>query len=529
VNVLNNNVNNLNSEQRMTVINNDRYLKTDESNHFDNVVDNFDTNAKIIKLENIETENNIILNTDNNNIINPYERSTSNKNRKTINLSMSFIKHPPTNDEEKPEGEEEQQENNIIVNPFKKTKLISLNSEKIIKKDYSIINPVKKHEIDLHNSESHHDDEEKKYVIKNGRKEKNYEDENKLEYNNNYGSNGRFNLLAKSFQNMESIYKNSAPKNNLKEEQKIVTDELTENNNEDNNELTKETIKDGEGSTLKEFEFEDYNIITQLGEGSFGKIYLVEDKNKNFFSLKKIIANDDIELDSFTQEYELVNKVRHKNILKILGICKRELDSTTHVLYILMEVGMTDWEKEIKSRQSQKNHYSEEELKNVFKQIVTALAFLQNKNISHRDVKPQNILIFKDNLFKICDFGEAKQISMLETNKQLSTLRGTELYMSPLLFNALRTNQNDIKHNSFKSDVYSLGLCLLFAATLQVQAVYEIRNLFDMKSVNLFLNKVLRGKYSPWFINLLAKMLEIHEENRYDFLNLLEIVKDCDS
>lgn len=281
-------------------------------------------------------------------------------------------------------------------------------------------------------------------------------------------------------------------------------------------------------SKLKEFNFEEYNIVTQIGEGSFGKIYLVEDKNKNFFSMKKIIANDDIDLESFRQEYELVNSVRQKNILKILAICTRKLDLTTHVLYILMEVGLTDWEKEIKSRQAQKNYYSEDELKNILKQLVSALSFLQAHNISHRDIKPQNVLVFKDNVYKVADFGEAKQISKLETTKQLSTLRGTELYMSPLLFNALRTNQNDIKHNSFKSDVFSLGLCLLLAATLNINHVYECRNMYDNKTVNVFLNKALRGRYSQWFINMLAKMLEIHEVNRYDFNDLLEIVKDFD-
>lgn len=276
---------------------------------------------------------------------------------------------------------------------------------------------------------------------------------------------------------------------------------------------------------LKEFNFEDYNVITQIGEGSFGKIYLVEDKQKNIYSMKKIIASDDIDLEAFQSEYELVNLVRHPNIMRILAMCKRKLDYTTHVLYILMEVGLTDWEKEIKSRQSLKQHYSEKELISVLKQLVSALAFLQSKNISHRDIKPQNVLIFKNNLFKVADFGEAKQISKMETNKQLSTLRGTELYMSPLLFNALRTNQNDIKHNSFKSDVFSLAFCLLYAAGLNIYVLYEMRKVYDTKSVLFILNKTFKGKLSNEFINLLGKMLDINEENRYDFIELEEVLK----
>jgi serine/threonine protein kinase len=283
-----------------------------------------------------------------------------------------------------------------------------------------------------------------------------------------------------------------------------------------------------DGGKLEEFNFEDYHILTQIGEGSFGKIYLVEDKDKNIFSMKKIIANDEVELESFTQEYELVNQSRHKNILKIVGICRRQLDFTTFVLYILMEVGLNDWEKEIKSRQLTKQHYKEEELLQVLKQMCSALLFLQNKNISHRDIKPQNILLFKNGIYKVADFGEAKQISKFETNKQLCTLRGTELYMSPLLFNALRTNQNDIKHNAFKSDVFSLAFCILYAATLSIQVIYECRKMYDTPSIMILLNRVLKQRFSPGFINILGKMLEINESKRFDFIQLSEALKELE-
>ena len=92
--------------------------------------------------------------------------------------------------------------------------------------------------------------------------------------------------------------------------------------------------------------------------------------------------------------------------------------------------------------------------------------------------------------------------------------------MSPLLFNGLKTNQLDIKHNLFKSDVYSLGLCILFASTLTVNSIYEIRKLIDMKSVRSFLVRVLKDKYSVAFITLLGDMLEINERVRPDFLQL---------
>ena len=98
--------------------------------------------------------------------------------------------------------------------------------------------------------------------------------------------------------------------------------------------------------------------------------------------------------------------------------------------------------------------------------------------------------------------------------------------MSPLLFNGLRTGQIDIKHNLFKSDVYSLGLCILYAAVTNNKPLYEIRKYVEMGGVKKYLEKLLRGKYSQKFLSLLVSMLEIHEKNRPDFIELEKIVEE---
>ena len=277
---------------------------------------------------------------------------------------------------------------------------------------------------------------------------------------------------------------------------------------------------------LKEFKFENYSIITQLGQGTFGKIYLVEDQSKNIFSMKKIILNEELDLECIIKEYQLAHRLKHANIVEILGFYTNKLDITTYVIYILMEVGLTDWEKDIKSHIDKKKPYTELELISILTQLISALYFLQSQGVSHRDIKPQNILVFKNKVYKIADFGEAKQIEKMSQNRQINTLRGTELYMSPLLYNGLKTNQIDIKHNLFKSDVYSLGLCILFSATLTVNSIYDVRKLVDMKNVRNYLGKVLKGNYSMEFINLLGDMLEINEGFRPDFEELKKKVVD---
>ena len=305
---------------------------------------------------------------------------------------------------------------------------------------------------------------------------------------------------------------------------------LTEKNSLINSEITQkrnnELLENNEEDELKSFDYNEYNIITQLGQGTFGKIYLVEDKEKKLFSMKKIILSEELDLEDIIKEYKLCHKLKHNNIVKILGLCKTKFDSTTFVIYILMEVGLNDWEKEIKNNIEKKIKYSEEELINILKQLINALSFLQSKNVSHRDIKPHNVLIFKDKIYKIADFGEAKQISKINQNQQINTLRGTELYMSPLLFNGLRTNQIDIKHNLFKSDVYSLGLCILYAATLNIDFIYEIRKYVDFDEVKKFIFDILNENYSQNFIQVVQKMLEINEKFRPDFIELEDIVNN---
>ena len=94
--------------------------------------------------------------------------------------------------------------------------------------------------------------------------------------------------------------------------------------------------------------------------------------------------------------------------------------------------------------------------------------------------------------------------------------------MSPILFHALQSkNQNDkyTEHNTYKSDVFSLGLCLLLASTLTFNALFDIRELDDMLSIKIALSKYLKG-YSRQFTDILYQMIEIDEKKRFDFIEL---------
>ena len=143
--------------------------------------------------------------------------------------------------------------------------------------------------------------------------------------------------------------------------------------------------------------------------------------------------------------------------------------------------------------------------------------------IAHRDIKPQNILIFNNGLYKIADFGEAKEVKI---SKQLNTLRGTELYMSPLLYDGLKKDKDDVTHNPYKSDVFSLGFCLMYAASLNFNIIYEVRDVTDMSRMEKILNKHLKNKYTQKFIKILILMLEVDENKRCDFVQLNDYINE---
>ena len=286
---------------------------------------------------------------------------------------------------------------------------------------------------------------------------------------------------------------------------------------------------------LKDFNVTDYKIIKKIGQGSFGQIFMVKDEYNRKYALKKIIGSSEKEIKSLKQEYQILYDIQSSlyenhtkiNIVNIYGLSTKQLDPTTYVMYVLMELSSTDWEKEILSRQKKSNYYSEDEIFKIIYDLIDTLAKLQKENISHRDIKPQNILVFfnKNNNrinYKLADFGEAKELLSGNKPTEKQTLRGTELYMSPLLFYGLRSRKikRYIKHNPYKSDVFSLGLCILFAATLCFESLYDVRELKSNVSIKIIIEKYLKNRYSYKIINIISAMLDINETTRDDFIEL---------
>ena len=290
------------------------------------------------------------------------------------------------------------------------------------------------------------------------------------------------------------------------------------NNNDKNNILYSEkTINELiDECNVPKFETNDYIYKNIIGEGAYGSVFEVEEvKTGKKYAIKKIICKDFQELIKQKAQLELVYPFEHENILKIYKTEIKCLDFSTYSLNILMELAISDWNHEISKRAKNEDYYEEKELLNIAKDIIKGLLFFKNKNIAHRDIKPQNILIFPNNVFKIADFGEAKNIEKLKSQR---TLKGCELYMSPALYWGFIHGKKNLVHNLYKSDIFSLGFCLLYAMTLKLSILQKIRVLDDNDEIrNIVLNSVNKNIYSRVFLDLIFKMINIKEEERSDF------------
>ena len=121
-------------------------------------------------------------------------------------------------------------------------------------------------------------------------------------------------------------------------------------------------------------------------------------------------------------------------------------------------------------------------------------------------------------MYKIGDFGEAK--NKIKYSVILNTIRGTDYYMSPELLEGINKQKDFIKNNPHKSDVFSLGLCMMIASTLNYEIISSIRNPKTQVELNKIVRSVIEKRYSKKFSDLITKMLVNNENNRIDFINL---------
>ena len=194
-----------------------------------------------------------------------------------------------------------------------------------------------------------------------------------------------------------------------------------------------------------------YEILSKLGSGSFGSVYLARNKYTNEKVAMKQIKKSSANLLSdgeITDEIEILKNLDHPDIVRIIE------SFNTKNSYILI----TEYCEGGELFDQVKNQLSETQIAVIFKQVLSGLAYLHSNNIVHRDLKLENILIHEkekskttgEDLFniKIIDFGTAR---IFDKNKNPQSIVGSSYYIAP---EVLRQKYNK------ECDLWSVGVIL---------------------------------------------------------------------
>ena len=262
---------------------------------------------------------------------------------------------------------------------------------------------------------------------------------------------------------------------------------------------------------------------TELGKGSYGRVFLVRDKTTNKKYAMKVIDKKNIyqsygKLDMIYNEINIQSRITHTNIIRIYNIYEDE-----DTINIIMEYGNSGNLYDLLTKE--KSGLSEKRAFVYFIQVVNAVYFLHQNNIIHRDIKPENVLLFNkeeesergiitnntlinNNLIKLCDFGWAKELTM----EKRSTFCGTIEYMAPEIVES--------ENYDFGVDTWSLGVLL-----------YELimgHSPFKGKNSNAVINNIkmhelkFDKKISKECEDLIKKLLKINPEKRFKVKDIID-------
>ncbi|EAK5214519.1 serine/threonine protein kinase [Campylobacter jejuni] len=236
---------------------------------------------------------------------------------------------------------------------------------------------------------------------------------------------------------------------------------------------------------IKFIKQKDYEKITFLDEGSFGKVLLIRDVFiDELFVVKKYDPDDILDENNkkrfyknFLDEIKILYKLNHKNIVRIFNYYPYE---NIYTAYIIMEYIQG---KNIKEYFDDENNL--ENLNSIFIQLIEVFAYIEEKGIIHRDIREKNILVNVDGVVKIIDFGLGKVFDISKNEDTLNSI----------------INRNDVdtlpeeyfqKEYTIQTDIYYLG-----------DLVYRL------------INNLAENKHNFEYFNILNKMIKKEKKFRY--------------
>ena len=212
-----------------------------------------------------------------------------------------------------------------------------------------------------------------------------------------------------------------------------------------------------------------YLFGREIGHGAFGKVNLCLHIGSGHLVAMKTFVKKDSKYketkEKLKNEVEVLSKLHHPFINQILD----NFETDTH-FFIVMEYICGDLLSFIRKR----NKLNEQIAKMIFKQIIEGLKYIHKKNIIHRDIKLDNILIDTTNTVKICDFGVSRKISKGE---KIYERCGTPAYIAPEIYKKMG-------YTGFQSDVWSAGITLYYI--LSGNLPFKGNNIHELENADSF-------------------------------------------
>jgi len=253
-----------------------------------------------------------------------------------------------------------------------------------------------------------------------------------------------------------------------------------------------------------------YKIIEHLGAGGMGEVYLaVDSKLDRKVALKFLPAQMTAQPDArarFLQEARAASALNHPNICTIHDIQEHEGQ-----LFIVMEYVDGQTLRDKRSTLSQKQALE------IGAQVADGLAAAHEHGIVHRDIKSENIMIRKDGIVQIMDFGLAKLHGSTRLTKEGSTI-GTTGYMSPEQVQGLDTDH--------RSDIFSLGVVLyeLLTDQLPFKGMHDTAIMYEIVNIDAAPPSAIRPEIEPELDRIILECLDKDKDERYQ--SAKELAKD---
>ncbi|CAO2585799.1 STE20-like serine/threonine-protein kinase [Lemmus lemmus] len=257
---------------------------------------------------------------------------------------------------------------------------------------------------------------------------------------------------------------------------------------------------------------EFWEIIGELGDGAFGKVYKAQNKETNVLAAAKVIdTKSEEELEDYMVEIDILASCDHPNIVKLLDAFYYENN-----LWILIEfcaggavdAVMLELERPL----------TESQIQVVCKQTLEALSYLHDNKIIHRDLKAGNILFTLDGDIKLADFGVSAKNT--RTIQRRDSFIGTPYWMAP---EVVMCETSKDRPYDYKADVWSLGITLIEMAEIEPPH-HELNPMRVLLKIAKSEPPTLAqpSKWSSNFKDFLKKCLEKNVDARWTTAQLLQ-------